>query len=50
MPDKNEIVKVLYEAAEKGFTALFMEHGDEHFYYCTLVMADAATPCMSAQS
>lgn len=50
MPDKNEIVKVLYEAAEKSFTALFGEHGDEHFYYCTLVMADAATPCMSAQS
>lgn len=46
----SEMVKVLYDAAEKSFTSLFKEHGDEHFYYCTLVMADAATPCISAQS
>lgn len=47
---KNEIVEVLYEAAEKSFLSLFRDHGEEHFYYCTLVMADAATPCISAQS
>ncbi len=47
---KNEIIEVLYDAAEKSFLSLFTDHGDECFYYCTIVMADAATPCISAQS
>ncbi len=45
-----KIIEVLYTAVEKSFTSLFKEHGGEHFYYCTLVMADAETPCISAQS
>lgn len=47
---ENKIVETLLCAAEKSFTALFNEHGGEHFYYCTIVMADAAVPCISAQS
>lgn len=47
---KNEIIDVLYDAAEKSFLSLFTEHSDECFYYCTIVMAEAATPCISAQS
>lgn len=47
---KNEIIEVLYDAAEKSFQSLFAEHSDERFYYCTIVMADAAAPCISAQS
>ncbi len=51
MPDnKEKIIEVLYDAVHKSFTALFKEHSGEHFYYCTLVMADATTPCISAQS
>lgn len=45
-----KIIEVLYNAAEKSFTSLFKKHGGEHFYYCTLVMADSTTPCISAQS
>ena len=48
--EKEQIVETLLCAAERSFTALFNEHGDEHFYYCTLVMADGAAPCISAQS
>lgn len=44
------IIEVLYNAVEKSFTSLFKEHNGEHFYYCTLVMADSRTPCISAQS
>ena len=47
---KNEIIEVLYEAVEKSFLSLFTDHGDEHFYYCTIVMTEAGTPCISAQS
>ncbi|EQB9249217.1 DUF4303 domain-containing protein, partial [Listeria monocytogenes] len=47
---KNEIIEVLYDAVEKSFLSLFTEHGDEHFYYCTIVMVEAGTPCISAQS
>ena len=47
---KNEIIEVLYDAAEKSFLSLFKEHSDECFYYCTIVMPEAATPCISAQS
>ena len=47
---ENKIVETLLCAVEKSFTALFNEHSGEHFYYCTLVMAEASTPCISAQS
>lgn len=51
MSRSNEnVVKVLYDAAEKSFTSLFKEHDGERFYYCTLVMEDCRTPCISAQS
>lgn len=48
--DKEKIIETLFCAVEKSFTALFNEHGNEHFYYCTIVMADGAAPCISAQS
>ena len=48
--EKEQIIETLLCAAEKSFAALFNEHGDEHFYYCTIVMADGAAPCISAQS
>ncbi len=44
------IIEVLYNAVEKSFTDLFKKHSGEHFYYCTLVMADTTSPCISAQS
>lgn len=51
MSKNNEnIIGTLLCAVEKSFTALFNEHGEEHFYYCTIVMADGAAPCISAQS
>ena len=48
--NKENIIETLLCAAEKSFTALFNEHSKEHFYYCTIVMADGAAPCISAQS
>lgn len=49
MKDKNDIIEPLLEAAEKSFRLLFKEH-NEHFYYCTLVMIEVGTPCISALS
>lgn len=49
MTDKNDIIKPLLEATEKSFRLLFKEH-NEHFYYCTLVMIEVGTPCISALS
>ncbi len=49
MTDKNYIIMPLLEAAEKSFRSLFKEH-NEHFYYCTLVMIEVGTPCISALS
>ena len=50
MLEKTNIILALYVAAEKAFSGLFAEHPDEHFYYCTIVMAEGGSPCISAQS
>ena len=47
--EKKTIIETLYSAAEKGFTSLLNEHSGEHFYYFTIVMAEGASPCISAQ-
>lgn len=49
MDRKDKIFDLLLEASEKGFSRLFEEH-KEHFYYCSLVMMDEATPCITAMS
>lgn len=49
MDRKDKIFELLLEASEKGFNQLFKEH-NEHFYYCSIVMMDVATPCITAMS
>lgn len=49
MDRKETIYKLLLAASEKGFLQLFETH-KEHFYYCSLVMMDCATPCITALS
>lgn len=44
-----QIVSVLFTAAERAFTKLFREH-QEHFYYCSFIMAEEGTPFISACS
>ena len=49
MERRERIFNALFDAAEKGFTALFSQH-NEHFYYCALIMMETATPCIAAIS
>lgn len=49
MDRKKKIFEILLEASEKAFIQLFEEY-DEQFYYCSLVMMDVATPCITALS
>ena len=49
MDRKEEILKLLLDACEKSFIKLFGEK-NEKFYYCSLVMMDCATPCITALS
>lgn len=49
MDRKEKIFKLLLDASEKSFNRLFEER-NEHFYYCSLVMMDCATPCITALS
>ncbi len=45
----DQIVSVLAAAAEKAFLKLFQEH-HEHFYYCSLIMAEEGVPFITASS
>lgn len=49
MDRKDKIFELLLNASEKGFKRLFEDH-NEHFYYCSLVMMEVATPCITAMS
>lgn len=49
MNRKEKIFELLLNACEKAFNRLFEEH-NEHFYYCSLVMMEVATPCITALS
>lgn len=49
MDRKNRIYELLLSAAEKSFKELFEEH-KEHYYHCSLIMMDVATPCITAMS
>ena len=46
---KTKNYEVLLDATRNAFQALFKEH-PEHYYYCTLIMADCSTPCITAIS
>ena len=41
--------EVLLDATRNAFQALFKEH-PEHYYYCTLIMSECATPFIAAFS
>lgn len=49
MDRKEKIYHLLLDASEKSFSKLF-EVNREHFYYCSLVMMECATPCITALS
>ena len=49
MDRKEKIYELLLNATEKSFTKLFEKY-NEQFYYCSLVMMDCSTPCISALS
>ena len=49
MDRKEKIYKLLLNATENSFTELFEKY-NEQFYYCSLVMMDCSTPCISALS
>ena len=49
MERKERIYNTLLTAAENAFTSLFAQH-HEHFYYCSLIMMEAAAPCIGAIS
>ena len=49
MDRQQAIYDALFAAVEKGFSALFSQHPD-HYFYCALMMLEAAPHCIAAIS